>query len=150
MEKKGIKFRYVSLELAQFAIFEENLDAKCDEMQISTDAQFHYQHEGNFVTSEISVVYQQHGKPVLKAQMKSVFALSPNSVETLTEGSVMILDTPVLVQFASLNYGSMRGALSQKTLGTPFHNYILPPVYFDSLILSPFKIDINKVVDGGE
>ncbi len=145
MKEMKIQYRYVALELVQFATFEENLDVKCDEMQINTEAQFHYQLEGNLIVSEISVVYLQHDKPVLKAMMNSSFALSPDSVEDLKENDCIVLDIPILVQFASLNYGSMRGALSMKTLGTPLHNYILPPIYFDSLIQAPFKIDIKKV-----
>ena len=143
--KTKIGYRYLDIDLVQFATFDENYDAQCEDIQIDNEIRFNYQHTDHLVISEISVTYLQHEKPVMKALMKSVFSLSVDSIKSLVVDNVLILNIPILIQFASLNYGALRGALSQKTLGMSLHNYILPPIYFDNIIKSPFKIKIDPI-----
>ena len=55
-----------------------------------------------------------------------------------------IFPTNVLIQFASLNYGTLRGAIHVKTLGSVLNKFILPPLYFNTFITSPFQADVNE------
>jgi hypothetical protein len=74
--------------------------------------------------------------------MCSYFIIAKESVEQITNDKAQLIFTPmVLVQFASLNYGSLRGALSVKCQNTPLDDYVLPPIYLGQTIDQSFIVD---------
>lgn len=135
-------YKYAKMDLEQFAVFEENLPEKTGEMQFQTQAQFSYDKEQNVLCSKIVVTMTENEKPLMKADMCSYFAFRNDSVERLrNEDGCLAFLPQVLVQFASLNYGSLRGVLYLKTQGTPLADYILPPVFFGQIIDKSFVVD---------
>lgn len=135
-----IIYRYCKIELEQFAILEETYQSDMDDTQIQTGVQFSYDQDQHIICCDTSVILLQGDKTLLKTQLKSYFDLQPESVEALKEDGAIVFDEPLLIQFASLSYGSLRGVIYAKTLNTPFNNFILPPVYFSSIIDKPFVV----------
>lgn len=79
---------------------------------------------------------------LMKAVMSSYFEIAPDSIEEISEDDGRLVFDPMsLVQFASLNYGSLRGALYVKTANTPLKDLVIPPIYFHKIITSAFTIE---------
>lgn len=139
--EQQVMYRFSKMELEQFAMFEENCNPELNEVQFHTEAQFSYDKDNYILCSKIIVNMASQEKPLVKAELKSYFNLLPESVENLrTDGRIMFAP-PLLVQFASLCYGSIRGVIFAKTIGTPINNYVLPPVYFANLIDKGFVVE---------
>lgn len=135
-------FKYVKIELEQFAIIEENLSSNNEDVQFQTQAQFSYDKDQNVLCCRITVKMAKNKMSLLKAVMCSYFAINNDSIkQMLNEENHLVFVPHVLVQFASLNYGSLRGALYLKTQNTPLADYILPPVFFGQIIDKSFVVD---------
>jgi hypothetical protein len=76
---------------------------------------------------------------MLIAELNSYFEIQPESVEKMTEDSCVILPTNLMTQFACFGYGTMRGILYTKTMGTPWSQFILPPNDVRKVITTPAK-----------
>ena len=139
--EQQVMYRFSKMELEQFAMFEEKCNPKPKEVQFQTEAQFSYDTDNYILCSKIIVNMSAQEKPLVKAELKSYFNLLPESVENLRKDGRIMFAPPLLVQFASLCYGSIRGVIFAKTMGTPLNNYIVPPVYFGNLIDKGFAIE---------
>ncbi|MDO5447972.1 MAG: hypothetical protein Q4F34_09360, partial [Prevotellaceae bacterium] len=71
----------------------------------------------------------------------SYFNIQPESIAILTQDGKILFPPQLLVQFASLCYGAMRGVIFTKTQGSVLSNYVLPPVYFSILIDKGFVVE---------
>lgn len=127
--------------LEQFAMFEENCNPEPKEVQFQTEAQFSYDTDNYTLCSKIIVNMSAQEKPLVKAELKSYFNLLPESVESLCKDGRITFAPPLLVQFASLCYGSIRGVIYTKTMGTPLNSFIVPPMYFGNLIDKGFVVE---------
>lgn len=139
--EQQVMYRFSKMELEQFAMFEENCSPEPSEVQFQTEAQFSYDKSNSVLCSKIVVNMSNQDKPLVKAELKSFFDLLPESVENLRKDNRIFFSPPLLVQFASLCYGSIRGVIFAKTTGTPINNFILPPVYFGNLIDKGFAVE---------
>ena len=93
------------------------------------------------LANKLSVTATSEGVILLKAVISSYFEISPESIDEIKDAEGHLQFNPfILVQFASLNYGSLRGALAIKTADTPLKDIVLPPIYFQSIITSGFSI----------
>lgn len=140
--EKQISYSYAKISLEQFAIFEENYDQNQSQIEFQTQLQFSFDHEQNVICNSIVLSINQNQKAVLKAEQRSYFEINNDSVEMLRNEQGKIEFSPqLLVQFASLNYGSMRGSIHIKTLGSPINRFILPPIYFNKMIETGFVVE---------
>lgn len=135
-----IKYRYNKMELTQFAMFEESLDKSVNEVQFQTEVQFSFDKQNSVLCCRVTVNMLQEEKPLLKAELCNYFDIPEQTKEALNREGKLEFPIPLLVQFASLGYGSIRGVLFAKTTGSPLADFVLPPVYFDKLINNPFVV----------
>ena len=135
-----IKYRYNKMELTQFAMFEESLDKSVREVQFQTEVQFSFDKHNSVLCCRVTVNMLQEEKPLLKAELCNYFDIPEQTKEALNREGKLEFPIPLLVQFASLGYGSIRGVLFAKTTGSPLADFVLPPVYFDKLINNPFVV----------
>lgn len=140
--EKQIAYSYAKINLEQFAIFDENYDQNQSEIEFQTQVQFSYDQEQNVISNSIILEILQNHNTVLKAEQCSYFEINKDSVELLRDVQGKIVFSPqLLVQFASLNYGTMRGSIHIKTLGSPINRFILPPIYFHKMIEKEFVVE---------
>lgn len=136
---KDVMYKYAKIELEQFAMFEENLKEEHGEIQLQTEAQFKYDKAQHVLCSKITVTFSNGETPLMRAVINSYFLIHQDSISGITDSEgQMIFPTSVLVQFASLNYGSLRGMIHLKTLGTKLYSYILPPIFFNEIITKDY------------
>ncbi|MFW9607824.1 MAG: hypothetical protein ACMV14_05245 [Prevotella sp.] len=135
-------YKYAKIDLEQFAIFEENISSPIGEVKFECVVQFDYDKEHDVLCSKLIMTMKDGDKTLLRAVMCSYFIIAKESVEQITNDKAQLIFTPmVLVQFASLNYGSLRGALSVKCQNTPLADYVLPPIYLGQTIDQSFIVD---------
>lgn len=139
--EQQVMYKYDRIELEQFATFEKNYSNEISEVQFQTEAQFSFDKEHHVLCSRIVVNMSALDKPLVKAEIKSYFDIQPKSVKNLSKEGHILFTPPLLVQFASLCYGSMRGVIYAKTMGSPLANFVLPPVYFGNLIDKAFVVN---------
>lgn len=140
----GLLYKYVKMELEQFAMFDENIKHDVGEIQFQTETSFSYDKEQHVLCNKIIVTFTRNSNiPLIKAIMNSYFLIHENSVKEITnkENNNVIFHKNLLIQFASLNYGSLRGVLFLKTLNTELSNYILPPLFFKDIIDKDFVVE---------
>lgn len=136
---KDIMYRYAKIELEQFAMFEDNFRNDEDEIQLQTEVKFQYDKEQYVLCCKITITFSNGETPLMRAVANSYFLINKESVETITdEKGRIIIPKQVLIQFASLNYGSLRGMIHLKTLGSKLSNYILPPIFFNKIIIEDY------------
>lgn len=140
--EKQVQYKFSRMELAQFATFDEAYSPDVKEVKFQTNAQFSFDKEHNIICSSITVIVSAQSSTLIKAELRSYFDLLPESIETLREDQSIVFPPEVLIQFASLCYGSMRGVLFAKTIGSPLADFILPPVFFNSIITSGFSVPV--------
>jgi len=136
-----VMYRFSRMELAQFAVFDENYSVEVTEVQYKTEVQFSFDKDLSVLCSKIIVNETCNEKPLLKAELNSYFDIQKESLNLLRREGRLLFPPMLLVQFASLCYGSMRGVIYAKTLGTPLSNFVLPPVYFANIINNGFEVE---------
>ena len=135
-------YKYVKMDLEQFAVFEENIPQKLDGLKFQTQVQFDYDKAQNVLCCKITITFSEDGKPLMKAVMCSYFSISKDSLDQIRNEQDQFVFAPyMLIQFSSLNYGSLRGVLYLKRIGTKLAEHILPPIYFGQIIDKPFVVE---------
>lgn len=133
-------YKYVKIDLTQFAYFEENYDQSITEIEFQTNVKFSFDKVNHILCCIILLNMLQNGKYLVKAEVKNFFDIEPNSLELLRNNGNIIFTPDILVQFASFSYGSLRGILHVKTEGTVVNQFILPPVYMNKIITNGFEV----------
>lgn len=124
---KGIYYRFTELDLKQFATFEDGYAEDSREIAISCKFTFAYNFSQNIVCCTNSVSIAKEGDVLVKADLDAYFAINPESVAAISDAGAVVLPPELQAQFASLTYGTLRGVIFAKTLGTPFSKIVLPP-----------------------
>lgn len=133
-----IQYKYIKLVDDQFATFEENYEP-LDTVNFHNTVSFSYDYDHNTLICSDTITFIQGEKTLLKFGMSSYFLLHSDCVKELLQDDVLICPKELLWQFASLNYGSMRGVLYERTKDSSLSKLILPPFYFDKLINEGIK-----------
>jgi hypothetical protein len=124
---KEILYQFVSMDLVQFATFEDNYIENEADIEISNRFQFAYNFKENIMSCTASVIYLKEKEILLKADLVSYFVIEENSAKSLKDAEDLIAPAGLLAQFASLTYGSLRGVIFVKTIGSPLNRIVLPP-----------------------
>lgn len=141
---KGIYYRFAGLELKQFATFENGYAEDSQEISISCKFTFAYNFSQHIVCCNNSVSIVKEGNVLVKAELDAYFAINPESIASISETDTVVLPSELQAQFASLTYGTMRGVIFAKTLGTPLNKIVLPPNDVQEVMKTPLRIQSSK------
>ncbi len=137
-----MQYKYRKINLEQFAVLTDGPIEADTEINIRTDIEFAYERENRLLTSKMTLTADNNSQTLMKAVMSSFFEIAPESINEITDENGKLFFDPIsLVQFASLNYGSLRGALYVKMADTSLKDLVIPPVYFHKIITSAFIIE---------
>jgi hypothetical protein len=135
-------YKYIKIDIERFTLFEDDFPPKLEDVHFQISAQFDYNKEQYILCSKLTVTLSAGEKSILETVICSYFSIKEESVEQIiNEKGRLIFAPPTLVQFASLNYGSLRGVIYVKTKGSQLENYILPPIFFGQIIDKSFEVD---------
>ncbi len=139
-----ILFKFVKMDLAQFAIFTDGLNEENVEMGIFNRFRFAYNFDDHLVLCKTIIELSLQEKILLKADLDCIFKIDPESATVFETATEATIPQELLAQFASLSYGSLRGIIYAKALGTPFCNFILPPNDVTSIFKEPQRFSRNR------
>ena len=139
--EQQLLYKYSKIELEQFALFEEAFDQKQEDVEFQTETQFSFDKTNLLLCCTMVSNMIQSGHPLLKAELNNYFLIAKETIESLRDGNRIKFTPNQLTQFASLSYGSMRGVIFSKTMGTALNQFLLPPVYFANLIDKSFIVE---------
>lgn len=137
-KQKQIEFRLSKIDINKFEINEN--DVKDGNAEFRTEVQFSYNTNQRLVRCRIIVNLLQQEATIVHSELDCLYEISETSVKELKQDDNIVIPVPILIQFASLCYGTMRGVMHTKTLGTPANRFILPPVYFHEIIKQDFVV----------
>ena len=140
--KNQVQYRFRKIDVLQFATFLENYSDQIREVSFKTDTQFGFDKDHNVLSSLINVTMFKEEKPLLKIELGCYFEMTAESLENIRQDNQYIFDPALLVQFASLGYGTLRGVMHEKTMNTPLNSFILPPLYYGEIVKTPFVIPV--------
>lgn len=139
-----ILFKFVKMDLTQFATFEDDCRAIEDtHPDIFNRFQFAYNFEEHLVLCKTIIEMSKEGKILLKAELDCIFKIDSASASMIESPDEAIIPQGLLAQFASLAYGSLRGAIYIKSADTPYSNFILPPNDVTSAFVGPLTFKRN-------
>lgn len=141
--EKQILYKFIKLELTQFATFEEGYVEDNAEIEIVNKFQFAYNFEDSLICCTTSVMITKEADIVLKADLNSYFKLDSQSIEVLKDGNAIVIPVELLAQFASLSYGSMRGVIYAKTMESPLNKIVLPPNDLRTVFHSSLRFELK-------
>ncbi len=139
-----ILFKFVKMDLVQFATFTDGFKVESAEMEIFNRFQFAYNFEDHLVLCKTIIELSQQEKILLKADFDCIFKIDPESASAIETPMDATIPQSLLAQFASLSYGSLRGVVYTKTVGTPFSDFILPPNDVKSFFKEPQRFSRNR------
>ncbi len=139
-----ILFKFIKMDLAQFAIFPEDFKEDEAEMEIFNRFQFAYNFEEHLVLCKTIIELSKQEKILLKADFNCLFKIDSESASTIETPIDATIPQGLLAQLASLSYGTLRGVIFVKTMGTPFGNFILPPNDVTSFFKEPQRFLRNR------
>ena len=131
--EKEILYKYDKMELEQFAVLSENFKPS-ENVEFETRTSFAFDKAQKILVSKIDVRANQGDALVMKGVLNSFFRFEDASVAAMETDGRVVIPAQVLIQAASLCYGSLRGIIFDRTIGTQLCNVILPPIYFNRII----------------
>lgn len=134
-----ILFKFVKMDLNQFATFTDDLKEEDTEMEIFNRFQFAYNFDDHLVLCKTIIELSKQDKVLLKADFDCIFKIDPVSASVIETATDATIPQGLLAQFASLSYGSLRGVIYTKVAETPFRKFILPPNDVSSIFKEPQK-----------
>ncbi len=120
-------FKFGKMDLRQFTTFEEGYTDENTQLEIFNRFQFAYNFIDHLVLCKTIIEVTKQEKMLLKAELDCIFQINSESAVLIENDKEAVIPQSLLAQFASLAYGSLRGAIYFKAQNTPFSNFILPP-----------------------
>lgn len=136
-----MEYKITKGECSQFSVSEENYDSKCKEIKAGITVRFNYDTDSRILRCAVCVDMLQHDKSLVKCECRIHFEFSEASAQSFNSGDKVQIDRGILIQFASITYGSLRGILIAKSNDIPFAIPVLPPVYMQQIVQNDLILD---------
>lgn len=134
-----IKFKMAKINVNQFAILADT--APSDAITYSIELGFKAATNAKRIACEFTVEFVHEDKPFIKLGVLCEFDIMPSDWDGRTEKGLLTITKDELGFFANQTVGVTRGIMFCKTEGTPFTQFIVPPVNLMTLIKDDFVID---------
>lgn len=132
-----ILFKFVKMDLTQFATFDEGYIDENAQLEIFNRFQFAYNFAEHLVLCKTIIEVSKQEKILLKADFDCFFLIDSESAKSIEFDTEAVIPQGLLAQFASLSYGSLRGVVYLKAADTTFSNFVLPPNDVTSVFKEP-------------
>lgn len=139
-----IKFRMVRISTEQFAILANEAPAMNAKINLETLLGFKEARAEKQIACDVIFKFATENNPFLMLNVMCAFEVSKDNWSQMTQsdGSI-ILPKDFLCHIAVHTVGTARGILHEKTDGTPFNRFILPPINVDQMIEDDIVIDAD-------
>ncbi len=137
-----IRFKMAKINVSQFAILADNVPD--DGLSYSVNLGFKAATNAKRIGCEFSVEFMHIKKPILKLGIFCEYDIFPEDWDERIEKKHLTIKKEELGYFANQTVGVSRGVMFCKTEGTPFNQFIIPPINLNSLLNNDFVIEITQ------
>lgn len=134
-----INFRMAKINVSQFAILADTVPS--DGLSYSVELGFRAATSAKRIACDFAVEFTHNDKPIIKLGVFCEFDIKPEDWDRRINGNTLTITKDELGFFANQTVGVSRGIMFCKTEGTPFSQFIVPPINLITLIKDDFVID---------
>jgi hypothetical protein len=138
---KKINFSLLKIKTEQFAVFEDDFD-KREVINLKTNLTFGLNVEDKVFAVTPKYTFENNGKPFIALQISCFFKIDNITWKGFTDKKQIIFPKEFTAHIAMITVGTSRGILHTKTEGTPFNEYLLPPLNVAEMIGEDLVFDI--------
>lgn len=131
----------VKINVEQFAILTDVVPDSG--LSYTVELLFKSATEAKRIGCSFTVEFAHDEKPILKLGIFCEFNIHPDDWDAHVSNGSIIITKDELGYFANQTVGTARGIMYCKTEGTPFGQFILPPINLTKLIEEDFTIDLS-------
>jgi len=136
MIQENSGFALGNIRISQFALFEENRSPiRTDEYLILTEVDVALSMEQQGVVIILGYTFEQDDKPNIKLETITDFHIAPSTWDSFISGNTIIVPMKLIRRFTEICIGTARGILTAKTRDTEFHDFLLPLMDVNQLIV---------------
>lgn len=138
-------FKLSEITTDEFAVIDEAFkDGK--KVSLGTNIAFGIDLENKAIGIKLKFQYEQSNKPFIIIAATCVFQIEEKVWNSLInqEAQKIVFPEKFASHLAVLTVGTIRGILHEKTKGTPYNKFILPPINLTELIKQDIEIDLEK------
>lgn len=132
------EYRIIKTEIPQFAIFEDQLPDSSKNFNIQSSISFNYNHYCRLVKCTCGITFYNGGQPLIKAANSLYFELSEATEHRFISDESIQIPRNVLIHFATLTYGALRGIIIAKTENMAYSIPVIPTVDLTLIITDPY------------
>jgi hypothetical protein len=139
-------FKFADIDTHEFATVDENFkDSEPSNLTINVN--YGLNPEVRAIGIKFKFQYEQKKKPFLIIAATCGFEIEKKAWAKLLdkESNKLIIPEDFASHLAVLTVGTIRGILHEKTKGTPYNKFILPPINLTDLIKQDVEIDLEKL-----
>lgn len=137
-----IKFRMAKINVVQFAILSDTLPD--NGLSYSVGLGFKCAPAAMRIGCTFTIEVAHNDATILKLEVFCEFDIKPDDWNSRIKDSTLTITCDELGYFANQAVGTARGIMFCKTEGTPFSQFILPPVNITKLLDEDFTIDLSE------
>ena len=137
-----IRFRMARINISHFAILADSVPN--DGVSYTVGLSFKGATQAKRIACEFSVEFVHDEKPIIKLGVFCEFDVMPADWDGLIKDETLIITKEELGFFANQTVGVARGVMFCKTEGTPFSQFIIPPINLTQLIKDDFIINLRQ------
>lgn len=138
-----VKFRMTGVTINQFAILADEYK-RYKEWQADVDLVTSYAVETSEIAIRMKFLFRHLDSKILVLEITCRFKIDGTDKFEVKDGHI-IIPANFVAHLAMHTVGTARGVLVCKTEGTPYSQYILPPINVSSMI--PNDIEVPSVSD---
>lgn len=138
-------FKLAEINTNEFAIIDDAFKER-KKVNLGTTINFGTDQEMRALGINMKFQYEQSKKPFLVIAATCVFQIEENAWKNLInhEAKKIVFPEYFASHLAVLTVGTIRGILHEKTMGTPYNKFILPPINLTNLIKKDIEIDFER------
>lgn len=136
-----IHFQMAKINVTQFAILSDTVPQ--EGLTYTVELGFKGATDAKRLGCDFSVEFAQGERPLIKLSVFCEFDILPEDWDRQISDGRLIISKDDLGFFANQTVGVARGVLFCKTEGTPFSQFIIPPINLVQLITDDFNIEIG-------
>jgi hypothetical protein len=142
-----VGFKLLGIRTEQFALFEENYDAK-KESTIEVGFEFRLDQTSKQMGVFSSFEYMQSEKHIIKLTIGCHFKIIDESWNHFLkeDKSKLVIPKGFLAHIAMLTIGTARGVLFAKTEGTVFSTFLLPTFNVSEMITEDLSFELQQAI----
>lgn len=137
-----VKFRMTGVTIDQFAILADEYE-KVKEWQVDVDLTSSFSLDPLEAAIKMKFLFRHQDTKMLMLELTCRFKIDGAEEFKVKDGK-MIVPSGFVAHLAMHTVGTARGILVCKTEGTPYSQYILPPINVADMITSDIRIALDQ------